>query len=127
MLEPKNALVKQYQRLFGMENVALRFTEGALRAVARQAMKRNSGARGLRSILENVMLDLMYEIPSQPEIRECVIGEEVILRNEAPLLLYEGSLESRSKALLFERDSDEPRLTKRSLSPGRSPVRANQW
>jgi ATP-dependent Clp protease ATP-binding subunit ClpX len=94
MLEPKNALVKQYQRLFGMENVALRFTEGALRAVARQAMKRNSGARGLRSILENVMLDLMYEIPSQPEIRECVIGEEVILRNEAPLLLYEGSLES---------------------------------
>jgi ATP-dependent Clp protease ATP-binding subunit ClpX len=86
--------VKQYQRLFGMENVALRFTEGALRAVARQAMKRNSGARGLRSILENVMLDLMYEIPSQPEIRECVIGEEVILRNEAPLLLYEGSLES---------------------------------
>ncbi|MGE5311708.1 MAG: ATP-dependent Clp protease ATP-binding subunit ClpX [Nitrospirota bacterium] len=94
MLEPKNALVKQYQRLFGMENVTLRFTEGALRAVARQAMKRNSGARGLRSILENVMLDLMYEIPSQPEIRECVIGEEVILRNEAPLLLYEGSLES---------------------------------
>jgi ATP-dependent Clp protease ATP-binding subunit ClpX len=94
MLEPKNALVKQYQRLFGMENVALRFTEGALRAVARQAMRRNSGARGLRSILENVMLDLMYEIPSQPEIRECVIGEEVILRNEAPLLLYEGSLES---------------------------------
>lgn len=94
MLEPKNALVKQYQRLFGMENVILRFTEGGLRAVARQAMKRNSGARGLRSILENVMLDLMYEIPSQPEIRECVIGEEVILRNEAPLLLYEGSLES---------------------------------
>jgi ATP-dependent Clp protease ATP-binding subunit ClpX len=94
MLEPKNALVKQYQRLFGMENVALRFTEGALRAVARQAMKRNSGARGLRSILENVMLDLMYDIPSQPEIRECVIGEEVILRSERPLLLYEGSLES---------------------------------
>jgi ATP-dependent Clp protease ATP-binding subunit ClpX len=94
MLEPKNALVKQYQKLFGMENVTLRFTEGALRAVARQAMKRNSGARGLRSILENVMLDLMYEIPSQPEIRECVIGEEVILRSEPPLLLYEGSLES---------------------------------
>jgi ATP-dependent Clp protease ATP-binding subunit ClpX len=94
MLEPKNALVKQYQKLFGMENVTLRFTEGALRAVARQAMKRNSGARGLRSILENVMLDLMYEIPSQPEIRECVIGEEVILHSERPLLLYEGSLES---------------------------------
>ncbi|MGW8209716.1 MAG: ATP-dependent Clp protease ATP-binding subunit ClpX, partial [Syntrophobacteria bacterium] len=72
MLEPKNALVKQYQKLFGMENVTLRFTEGALQAVAREAMKRNSGARGLRSILENIMLDIMYEIPSQPDIRECV-------------------------------------------------------
>ena len=76
MLEPKNALVKQYQKLFGMENVTLRFTEGALQAVAREAMKRNSGARGLRSILENIMLDIMYEIPSQPDIRECVISEE---------------------------------------------------
>jgi ATP-dependent Clp protease ATP-binding subunit ClpX len=94
MLEPKNALVKQYQKLFGMENVTLRFTDGALRAVARQAMKRKSGARGLRSILENVMLDIMYEIPSQPDIRECVISEEVISSKERPLLLYEGSLES---------------------------------
>jgi len=94
MLEPKNALVKQYQKLFGMENVTLRFTEGALQAVAREAMKRNSGARGLRSILENIMLDIMYEIPSQPDIRECVISEEVVTSREAPLLLYEGSLES---------------------------------
>ncbi len=94
MLEPKNALVKQYQKLFGMENVALRFTEGALKAVAREAMTRNSGARGLRSILENIMLDIMYEIPSQPDIRECVISEEVVTAKEAPLLLYEGSLES---------------------------------
>jgi len=94
MLEPKNALVKQYQKLFGMENVTLRFTEGALQAVAREAMKRNSGARGLRSILENIMLDIMYEIPSQPDIRECVISEEVVTSRELPLLLYEGSLES---------------------------------
>ena len=94
MLEPKNALVKQYQKLFGMENVTLRFTDGALKAVAREAMKRNSGARGLRSILENIMLDIMYEIPSQPDIRECVISEEVVTAKEAPLLLYEGSLES---------------------------------
>ncbi len=94
MLEPKNALVKQYQKLFGMENVTLRFTEGALQAVAREAMKRNSGARGLRSILENIMLDIMYEIPSQPDIRECVISEEVVASKETPLLLYEGSLES---------------------------------
>jgi len=94
MLEPKNALVKQYQKLFGMENVTLRFTEGALQAVAREAMKRNSGARGLRSILENIMLDIMYEIPSQPDIRECVISEEVVTNTESPLLLYEGTLES---------------------------------
>ena len=94
MLEPKNALVKQYQKLFGMENVTLRFTDGALQAVAREAMKRNSGARGLRSILENIMLDIMYEIPSQPDIRECVISEEVVTNMEAPLLLYEGSLET---------------------------------
>jgi len=94
MLEPKNALVKQYQKLFGMENVTLRFTEGALQAVAREAMKRNSGARGLRSILENIMLDIMYEIPSQPDIRECVISEEVVTSRELPLLLYEGTLES---------------------------------
>jgi ATP-dependent Clp protease ATP-binding subunit ClpX len=94
MLEPKNALVKQYQKLFGMENVTLRFTEGALQAVAREAMKRNSGARGLRSILENIMLDIMYEIPSQSDIRECVISEEVVTNRELPLLLYEGTLES---------------------------------
>lgn len=94
MLEPKNALIKQYQKLFGMEDVTLRFTEGSLKAVAHEAMKRNSGARGLRSILENIMLDIMYEIPSQPDIRECVISEEVVTNRETPLLLYEGSLES---------------------------------
>jgi ATP-dependent Clp protease ATP-binding subunit ClpX len=94
MLEPKNALVKQYQKLFGMEDVTLRFTEGSLKAVAHEAMMRNSGARGLRSILENIMLDIMYEIPSQPDIRECVISEEVVTNRETPLLLYEGSLES---------------------------------
>ena len=94
MLEPKNALIKQYQKLFAMEDVTLRFTEGSLKAVAHEAMKRNSGARGLRSILENIMLDIMYEIPSQPDIRECVISEEVVTNMETPLLLYEGSLES---------------------------------
>ena len=94
MIEPKNALIKQYQKLFAMEDVTLRFTEGSMKAVAREAMKRNSGARGLRSILENIMLDIMYEIPSQPDIRECVISEEVVTNRETPLLLYEGSLES---------------------------------
>ena len=78
LTEPKNALVKQYQKLFEFEDVRLRFTDGALRAVARQALTRKSGARGLRAILENVMLDLMYDIPSRDDVEECVISEEVI-------------------------------------------------
>lgn len=87
--EPKNALVKQYKRLFELDNVKLRFTEGALVAVAREASKRKSGARGLRSILESAMLDIMYELPSKEGVRECVISEEVILNKEEPIILYE--------------------------------------
>lgn len=87
--EPKNALVKQYKKLFELDHINLRFTEGALVAVARESMKRKSGARGLRSILENAMLDIMYELPSQGDARECVISEEVILNREEPIILYE--------------------------------------
>jgi len=87
--KPKNALVKQYQKLFDFENVKLRFTEGALMAIAKEAIKRKSGARGLRSIMENIMLDVMYEIPSQSNIRECIISEEAVLNHENPILLYE--------------------------------------
>jgi ATP-dependent Clp protease ATP-binding subunit ClpX len=76
--EPKNALIKQYQKLFEFEKVKLRFTDGALSAVAREALKRKTGARGLRSILESVMLEIMYEMPSQTNISECIINEEVI-------------------------------------------------
>ena len=75
---PKNALVRQYQRLFEFENVKLEFTEPALRTVARQAMERKAGARGLRSILEHIMLDVMYEIPSQSNIKKCIISEDVV-------------------------------------------------
>ena len=92
--EPKNALIKQYQRLFELENVKLRFTEGALASVAREAMKRKSGARGLRSILENLLLDVMYEIPSQEGVRECIINEEVILKRERPILIFEKRAET---------------------------------
>ena len=67
--EPKNALTKQYSKLFEMESVHLKFTEEALRAIAREAMKRKSGARGLRAIMENIMLDIMYDMPSQPNIK----------------------------------------------------------
>ena len=88
LTEPRNALVKQYKKLFLLEEANLRFTEGALRAIAKEAQRRKSGARGLRSIMENIMLDIMYELPSQPEIQECVVNEEVITKHETPLLLY---------------------------------------
>ncbi|MGE0824285.1 MAG: ATP-dependent Clp protease ATP-binding subunit ClpX [Candidatus Binatia bacterium] len=87
--EPKNALVRQYQKLFDMESVHLRFTDGALGAIAREALKRKSGARGLRAIMENIMLDVMYDIPSQPNIKEVLISEEVVLRNAQPIVLYQ--------------------------------------
>jgi ATP-dependent Clp protease ATP-binding subunit ClpX len=86
--EPKNALIKQYQKLFEFEKVKLRFTEGALAAISREAMKRKTGARGLRSILESIMLDIMYELPSQTNISECIINEDVILNNQRPIVLY---------------------------------------
>jgi ATP-dependent Clp protease ATP-binding subunit ClpX len=94
LTKPKNALVKQYQKLFEFEDVRLRFTDAALRAVTRQALARKSGARGLRSILETVMLDLMYEIPSRDDIDECVINEEVIDQSSDPLLVLKREAES---------------------------------
>ncbi|MCD6187876.1 MAG: ATP-dependent Clp protease ATP-binding subunit ClpX [Desulfuromusa sp.] len=87
--EPKNALIKQYQCLFDMENVHLRFTDGALVAVAKEALKRKTGARGLRSILENAMLDVMYDIPSQDRVREVVLNEDVITKGMKPIILYD--------------------------------------
>jgi len=89
--EPKNALIKQFKKLFEMEAVNLRFTEAALSAIAKAAIKRKSGARGLRSIMEKALLDIMYEIPSLENVKECVVGEEVITQNEVPILLYEQS------------------------------------
>ncbi len=89
LTEPKNALVKQYQKLFEVEGVNLRLTDSALSAIADQAIKRKSGARGLRAILEGCMLDIMYEIPSIENVKECVIGEDVVLHKEDPILLYE--------------------------------------
>jgi ATP-dependent Clp protease ATP-binding subunit ClpX len=94
LVKPKNALIKQYQKLFEFENVKLRFTHGALAEIAKEAIKRKSGARGLRAILEDVMLDIMYELPSQSNIRECVINEEVILKKEKPLLVFEKKVKS---------------------------------
>lgn len=92
--EPKNALVKQYQKLFEMEQVRLKFTDGSLVAIAKEALKRKSGARGLRSILENVMLDIMYEVPSQTMVKEVIINEDVIYNKEKPIVVYENMAES---------------------------------
>jgi ATP-dependent Clp protease ATP-binding subunit ClpX len=94
LVKPKNALIKQYQKLFEFENVKLRFAHGALVEIAREAIKRKSGARGLRAILEDVMLDIMYELPSQSNIRECMINEEVISKKEKPLLVFEKKIKS---------------------------------
>jgi ATP-dependent Clp protease ATP-binding subunit ClpX len=89
LTEPKNALVKQYEKLFELEGVNLRLTDSALSAIADEAIKRKSGARGLRAILESCMLEIMYEIPSIESVKECVIGEDVVLKGEEPILLYE--------------------------------------
>jgi endopeptidase Clp ATP-binding regulatory subunit (clpX) len=94
LMEPKDSIIKQYKKLFELENVNLKFTDGALRAVAKLSMERKSGARGLRSILENTMLEVMYDIPSQRDIKECVINEDVVTNNEKPILIYETKSES---------------------------------
>ncbi len=86
--EPKNALIKQYQRLFELEGIKLSFTEGALTAIARKALERKSGARGLRSVMEAAMLDVMYELPSRENVEECVTSEQVIEDGEYPVILY---------------------------------------
>lgn len=89
LTEPKNALVKQYKKLFDMEDVNLKFTDGALLAIAHEALKRKTGARGLRSIIENAMLDVMYDIPSQDRVQEVVINEDVIYNQATPIVVYE--------------------------------------
>ncbi len=89
LTEPKNALIKQFKHMFELEGVNLRFTDSALSAIATESQKRKSGARGLRAIMESSMLDIMYELPSNENVKECVIGEDVILNNEDPILLYE--------------------------------------
>jgi len=82
LTEPKNALIRQYQKLFEFESVRLRFTDEALRAIARQALERKLGARGLRMILEDLMLDLMYHLPGQRKVREFVVNEEMVKNHE---------------------------------------------
>lgn len=88
LVRPKNAIIKQYQKLFGYEGVELKFTDKALRAVAQMALKRKTGARGLRGVLETAMLDIMYDIPSKPNVKEVIIDENVINDGGTPMLVY---------------------------------------
>jgi ATP-dependent Clp protease ATP-binding subunit ClpX len=89
LTKPKNALVKQYAKLLEFDGVKLSFTDKALKAVAQQALRRNAGARGLRAILENSMLDIMYDVPSQRGVKEVLVSDEVIIKGEKPLVVYE--------------------------------------
>lgn len=95
--EPKNALTKQYEKLFEFENIQLRFTEGALEAIAEKALERKSGARGLRSVLESAMLDVMYDLPSKEGVQECVISEQVITDGDYPVVLYQNAPDKKLK------------------------------
>jgi ATP-dependent Clp protease ATP-binding subunit ClpX len=96
LLEPKNALVKQYKKLFGFEHVKLRFTDEALRAVAHEALQRKTGARGLRSILEGSMLDIMYELPEYKNLQEVIVNEDVIYNSDPCILVFEKEAETAS-------------------------------
>jgi len=88
LTEPRNAIIRQYQKLFAIERVTLRFTDSAVNAIAKKAVTRKTGARGLRAILEEVMLELMYDIPSQTDIQECIVNEDVITGRSKPILIY---------------------------------------
>ena len=94
LLEPRNALTKQYKKLFELENVQLRFADGALESIAKEAIRRKSGARGLRAILEGALLDIMFEVPSDPDIKEVIVSEDTILKSEKPLVVYQHKAES---------------------------------
>ena len=89
LTQPRNAIARQYQKLFEYENVKLRFTDDALEAIAESALTRKIGARGLRMIIEDLMLDLMYNLPGQKKVRECVITREVVQSKEKPITLIE--------------------------------------
>jgi ATP-dependent Clp protease ATP-binding subunit ClpX len=94
LAEPKNALVKQYQKLFELDNVSLRFTHNALKAIAHKAMERKTGARGLRSVMESIMLDIMYKLPSMHSVQECVINRAVVEDGKDPLIFYQQEAKS---------------------------------
>ena len=98
LTQPKNALVKQYQRLFELEGVQLTFTEDALDAIAHRAIERKTGARGLRSIMEDILLDTMFELPGMETVDEVVVNEEAVRREVKPLLIHSEKAEENASA-----------------------------
>ncbi len=98
LVRPKNAVTKQYQKLFSYEGVELKFTEKALRAIAQMALKRKTGARGLRGVLETAMLDIMFDIPSKPNVKEVLIDEKVINDNQPPKVTFKSDDEIKAQA-----------------------------
>ncbi len=97
MIKPKNALMKQYRKLFDMEEVELEFTPAALQSIARLAMERKTGARGLRAIIEETMLHIMYDIPSHPNVRKILITEETVVNREEPQLFLDKDRELKAQ------------------------------
>ena len=111
LTEPKNALVKQYQKLFEMDDVILEFTPDALEAIAKKAISLNTGARGLRAILEEVMLDVMFDIPSEKTVEKCIIHKDCILNNKAPELIF-----NENKKTLKKASTRKQRMKRESVS-----------
>ncbi len=107
LVQPKNAVTKQYQKLFGFEGVELKFTEKALKAIAQMALKRKTGARGLRSVIETAMMDIMFDLPSKPNVKECIIDDRVINEGQPPKLVYKTEDEMSNEATKSESDPAE--------------------
>ena len=103
--KPKNAIVKQYKKLFKLDNVELEFEDGALEAIVDKAIERKTGARGLRSIIEEIMRDIMFEIPSNPLIEKCIVTKETVINKEAPKIIIDSSREKETKTKVMQRKS----------------------
>ena len=108
LTEPKNALVRQYAKLLSMDNVELEFTDAALRTIAHKALERKSGARGLRAIIEDVMQDTMFNLPSEPDVTKCIIDENAVNKNAEPTLIRGEHAAKRRKAAMHRKTGEEP-------------------
>ena len=108
LTEPKNALVRQYAKLLSMDNVELEFTDAALRTIAHKALERKSGARGLRAIIEDVMQDTMFNLPSEPDVTKCIIDENAVNKNAEPTLIRGEHAAKKRKAAVHRKTEEEP-------------------